>query len=481
VKRWLAIAALLLTACADRRGSEAEAPKIELLPCHLRGVSARAKCGTLRVFEDRAAKSGRTIDLFIAVIPSLASSPEPDPVFFLAGGPGQAATDVASGLSPALERIQQTRDLVLVDQRGTGKSNPLDCELYAPDASLSEIFSADLEPDRLKTCLSKLDADPRLYTTPIAMDDLDDVRAALGYQQINIWGASYGTRAGLVYLRRHPDRARTAILDGVAPMSLVLPLNFPRDAQRALDLLFEQCAKEAACAAAHPSLEPRFSAFLERLRREPVTARVLHPRTGEPSEVRITFESFSQNLRVLLYMPEIAAMLPWIFDRADKNDFGPFVAATTAFNLAIEMHLGMQLSVMCSEDAPLLTDEAIARWTENTWLGPSSLRQVREACAVWPKGQLPANYRDPVSSNIPILLLSGELDPVTPPSWAEEAKKTLPNALSIVFSGTGHNTLGTACAHRAMIQFLKREPVDTSCANVLVSPPFFTSFAGPTP
>jgi pimeloyl-ACP methyl ester carboxylesterase len=237
----------------------APARRIPLGPCRLKNAGAQAVCGTLEVPEDRAHPEGRKIKLRVAVVPALARTPQPDPVFLLAGGPGQAATEVFGALLPALGRLHRTRDLVLVDQRGTGSSNPLECQ-SPENQSLREKLADDSREsvERFRKCVAGWSADTRFYTTPIAMQDLDEVREALGYDQINLWGGSYGTRAALVYLREHQEHVRTVTLDGVAPLSLYLPLDMARDAQRAMNLLFQSCAKDAACNKAFPELEKRF-------------------------------------------------------------------------------------------------------------------------------------------------------------------------------------------------------------------------------
>ena len=249
-----------------------------------------ARCGSLTVYEDRAAGDGRTIDLKIVVIPAVSDNPEPDPLFFLAGGPGQAATELAGPMLPLLADVRRNRDLVFVDQRGTGGSGRMTCAFFeneVDEQALGESLQVDtLDLDELRGCLAEVEAvaDPRQYTTPVAMDDLDDVRAALGYDTINLYGGSYGTRAGLVYMRRHPERVRTAVLDGLAPVSIALPSTVNADAHRALDLLFADCAADAACDAAFPDLRQTFARVIAELEASPRRLDTIHPRTGEPFE-----------------------------------------------------------------------------------------------------------------------------------------------------------------------------------------------------
>jgi pimeloyl-ACP methyl ester carboxylesterase len=490
-------AALLLALGAGALPSCREAPRdarptLALSPCWLQGVDAQARCGTLEVFEDRVARSGRTIKLRIAVIPALAATPEPDPIMILAGGPGQGAVSVARALLPSADLLRRSRDVVFVDQRGTGDSNKLACELVPEDAPLEDQLRDVFDEPGIRGCLAKLDADPRLYTTPIAMDDLDDVREALGYATLNLWGTSYGTRAALVYLRQHPDHVRSVVLDGVAPMSLYLPLTMPRDGERAMTLLLAHCAADAACARAYPDLAARFTAFLAALRRAPIVTKVAHPRTGKIEDLTLGYDGFVSTLRALLYAPEAASLVPLLLDRAMAGDLGPFVAAGVGFAGGMEstMALGMFFSVVCAEDAPFFDDAALDREAAGTFVGGGPGRAMVRPCRWWPRGEIPMGYRDPVASDKPVLILSGELDPVTPPSWAADAKKTLPNAITLDVDGTGHNTTGVACVRGLMADFVAGsaragDPALAArldaCAHAQKRPAFFTSYAGPTP
>jgi pimeloyl-ACP methyl ester carboxylesterase len=236
------LAICILSSCNQAQSTQAID---KLKPCTGYDTPVDAYCGTLKVYESRATKQGRQIDLNIVVLPALRSDAQPDPLFFLAGGPGQGAAQLAKLVRDIFRRVQSDRDIVLVDQRGTGKSNPLNC-LDDDDSLQSLMETPEQALEKLKACQAKYDADLTLYTTPIAMDDLDDVRAFLGYERINVYGGSYGTRAALVYMRQHGERVRTAILDGVAPPNMRLPLYFPRDTQRAFELLARDCAADRA-------------------------------------------------------------------------------------------------------------------------------------------------------------------------------------------------------------------------------------------
>jgi pimeloyl-ACP methyl ester carboxylesterase len=482
--------ALFLSFCCSASATPAAAQKLPLKPCRLKGLAASALCGTLDVPEDRAHPQTRTLHIKVAVLRSLARTPRPDPLFLLAGGPGQSALESLGPLADAaLGTVRRDRDLVLVDIRGTGASNPLECKLldHEDDAPLAERMRDDLlTPERLAACLKKWDADPAQYTTPAAMQDLDEVRAALGYERINLWGGSYGTRAALVYLRDHAAHARAVVLDGVAPLQLILPLSMARDAQRALDLLFDSCQSDPACNAAFPKQRQRFAELLAELGRAPVKTTVPHPLTGVPTAVTITRDAFVGALRGQLYLPDLAALMPLTIDRALHGDWAPFVAQNAGLegSFVKGIYLGLLFATTCAEDLPYTDATALMTAAKDSFLGPRLALEWQKVCTVFPKGKATPAFREPVRSDVPVLLLSGELDPVTPPSWAEEAKKTLSNGLAVVMPGVGHGVTPRGCAPRLIARFLEQGTttgLDTSCVGKSTRPPFFVSFAGPTP
>ena len=454
-----------------------------LQPCTTDEGPVDAYCGRLSVFENRDARSGRRIALNIVVLPSLGGG-QLDPLFFLAGGPGQAAAQLAPQVREIFRQVLKERDVVLIDQRGTGKSNPLNCK------SDTNSLKDATEPDeaviaRLKNCLSGYDADVRQYTTSIAMDDLDEVRAHLGYERINLYGGSYGTRAALVYLRQHGERVRTVILDGVAPTDMRLPLFTARDAQRALDKLLADCEADPACRTAQPGLAGRVRALLERLEQNPPSVRLTHPRTGVAENVTVEARVVANILFGALYNPLTASLLPTLVTRAEQDDFQGLFALALANDAGDDnMSLGMQLSVICSEDAARVTPEDLAREGANTVFGGYLLRGQVLACEMWPKGRVDASYYEPVASDVPTLILSGDVDPVTPPGWGDSVAKHLRNARHIVVPATGHGVVATACGQRLIQQFIDRanaSELDTECVNQARRPPFFLTPAGPDP
>jgi len=471
---------LVMAACTAGVGARA---LDKLHPCTSSEGPTDAYCGTLTVFENRDTRHGRTLDLWIVVLPAGRPAVQ-DPLVFLAGGPGQGAAQLARQIRGAFRDIQRTRDIVLVDQRGTGKSHPLNCRSDAN--SLREMTEPnDASLDRLKRCLAGYDADVRLYVTDIAMDDLDDVRAHLGYDTVNLYGGSYGTRAALVYLRRHGDHVRSMILDGVAPTDMRLPLFTARDAQRALDKLLTDCEAEPTCRRAFPELAARVRGLLKRLENDPPVVRVVHPRTGIAEDIRVEARVVASILFSALYSPMTASIVPSLVDQAERNEFqGLFALALAGEGADENMSVGMQLSVLCSEDASRVTADEVKHETEGTMFGSHLLGNQLKACDVWPRGHVGHAYYEPVVSDIPALVLSGDLDPVTPPKWGETVVKHLRHGRHITVPGTGHGVIGTPCGISLIEEFLDRasaDTLDTSCVKSVKRPPFFVTPAGPDP
>jgi pimeloyl-ACP methyl ester carboxylesterase len=481
VLRGLVLSLLVVTtATADARPA--------LHPCRIKGLSGPAQCGSLDVPEDRAHPERRTLHLKFALLRSLARSPSADPLFLLAGGPGQSGLESLGPLAEGpFAAVRQERDLVLVDLRGTGGSNPLECRLLADDAPLPDRFRDDLlSAQSMSACAKRWSADLSQYTTPAAAQDLDELRAALGYQAIDLWGASYGTRAALVYLREHGAHVRAAVLDGVAPLQLVLPRSLARDAQRALDLLLDSCAADAACKAAFPDLRARLEALLAQLARAPARVTVAHPLTGVPTQVTISRAGFAGALRGQLYLPDLAALMPLTIDRATRGDWAPFVAQNAGLEggFVRGMYLGLLFATTCAEDLPYTSASELEEAARGSFLGAELARDWLRTCAAFPAASPRPGFRDPVRSEVPTLLLSGELDPVTPPSWAEEARKTLPRSLHVIMPGVGHGVSAHGCVPRLIARFLAAGTtagLDPGCVAQSTRPPFFVTFAGPRP
>lgn len=393
-----------------------------------------AECGRLSVAENPAAPDGRRIDLQVAVLRARSAEPASDPVFFIAGGPGQSAVHGYAAMQTAFRKVRNTRDIVLLDQRGTGRSNALACPVPEQDWLLPEL-DPQAQLDWLKRCLEELPSDPRFYTTSVAVQDLNAVRRALGYERINLYGISYGSRVAQQYLREHETAVRSVVLDGVVPADLPLGPGMAAAAQRAVDIMLARCAGDAGCAEAFPELERQFTALKKRLRENTLRLDLRDPVTGTPQQMRFVYPHFVQAVRLLSYGTETVALLPLLIHQAQaENDLAPLAAQAimTGRKVQGQIAIGMHNAVICTEDVPFfaVTPAELAQMRE-TYFGTLQYEQLREICAVWPEGVRSEQIKTPVVSAKPVLLLSGDADPVTPPAYAERTARTLSNSLHL--------------------------------------------------
>jgi pimeloyl-ACP methyl ester carboxylesterase len=479
--------ALALTAAGCGRQESAARRRANdgpLQPCMLPGIGEEPLCGKLTVFENRQTRAGRTIDLNVVVLPALEPGQKQAPIFELSGGPGQAATSAVNYYVGPGREYRRHRDVVLVDQRGTGSSNPLSAPATTkkPQDYLSEMYPVDYV-NRMRAALEPR-ADLTQYTTSIAMDDLDDVRAWLGYERINLFGISYGTRAALVYLRQHPDRVRSAILMGVAPTYLKIPLHHARSAKRALDLLLAECAADSACRQAFPEIEREWDALLARLGREPARVEYSPPDKSGPVTLEIQRDIFAEKIRNLLYSRASAARVPLLVHSAAHGDFGPFLEETIRDRFG-PLADGMYLSVTCAEDVPFIDQAEAAQANAGNPFGNYRVEQQNRACGLWPRGAIPDGYHEPVSADVPVLIVSGKLDPVSPPERGDEVARHLPNSRHLVIARGAHIHQGltnAGCIDALMLKFLAKghaRDLDTSCLEHIQAPPFVTEARKP--
>ena len=439
---------------------------------------AHALCGQYEVWENRVTKAGRKITLNLIVLPALTAQPAPDPVFFLAGGPGQDATSIGRRGQSLLQELRRERDLVFVDQRGAGASHLLDCDFGSTGTQVQSYFQELFPLDQVRACRAKLEkiADLKLYTTPVAMADLDEVRAALGYNQINLHGSSYGTLAALEYLRQHPTQVRSIVLNGVGTPAMKAPLHFAKGAQVALDQLLEDCAADAACNQAFPQLKAEWAAVLARFDRGPVRFELAHPVSRVRQRVTLTRSVFVERLRLLLYNLSGGSRVPLLIHLAAQGDFAPFGAAVLTRGQS-SLAQGMYLTVTCSEGIAAITEAEIRQETVGTFVGEGRTRRHARACREWPRGQIPASYYDPVRSSVPVLMFSGALDPATPPQFGRDAAQRLPNSRQVLIRNKAHGDSGD-CIGALTAEFIAKgsaKDLDTTCVERFHRPPFVTA------
>ena len=451
----------------------------EFAPCRISGVETEALCGHVTRALDPAAAAGVSIEVHFAVLPALARNKHPDPVFFFAGGPGQSAVDLAGTVARLLARVSNRRDIVLVDQRGTGRSAPLYCEPPAVTAPLRESVDMAHQERLLAACrdaLRKLPhGDLRHYTTPLAMQDADAVRHALGAERINLVGASYGTRAALEYQRQFPARVRRTVLDGVAPPDMGLPAAFSVDNQAALEAVFRACRAEAACARRYPDLSQSWRTMLQSLPREVL---LRHPVTGATESVTLTRDTVLGMVRQPLYAPALTAALPLALAEAAQGRFDALMALGMSLGTGRRGPAqGMHFSVICAEDLPRL---AAAGDIPGVDFGSDFAGFYRRVCTTWPLGSVPAAFYKLSPAPSATLVLSGGADPATPPRHGERVTQALgAKARHVVVLHAGHGVMGIGCMRDVLFRFIDAErdeqalAVDTSCVTTIPRPPPF--------
>ena len=471
---------LVLTLVTSLLPQAASAAAAEPTPCRLRGIEHEALCGSLQRALDPAHPQGVQISVQYAVLPALARNKRPDPVFFFAGGPGQSAIEIAPQVAAMLARFSNRRDIVLIDQRGTGRSAPLLCDPDDLSLPLAELFSFERQRERLAACLTVLKALPygdlRFFTTTLAMQDADAVRAALGAERVNLIGASYGTRAALEYQRLFPARVRRAVIDGVAPADMVLPASFSTDNQAALDALFSACEADKACASREPQLRERWRTWLDSL---PRTISLRHPLTDRSERLTLTREAALGLVRAPLYAPTLSAALPTAIGQATLGRLDALAALAQSLGgrRGVRMAAGMHFSVICAEDVPRL---AAATDTPGSDFGDSFAALYRETCAAWPRGEVAASFYTLSPAPAATLVLSGGIDPVTPPRHGERVAKALgAKARHVVVANAGHGVMALGCLRDVLFRFVDAPTdaealnVDTGCATAIPRPPMF--------
>jgi pimeloyl-ACP methyl ester carboxylesterase len=463
--------------------------KLTLTACELpkphSGLSTAAWCGSLAVPENRADPHGRTITLKLALLRAGAQVASPDLVAFLAGGPGQAATDAADTVHAALRPLLAHRHVLLLDQRGTGGSNALACRDGNDDATDASDFDARKVAAAASECLRQLrsHADPRYYTTSIAVQDLEDVRQALGAPPLDLIGVSYGTRVAQQYARRYPQAVRSIVLDSPVPNPLALGQDFARNLDDALHAQFARCSAQPACRKAFGDPGQTLYQLRDALRANPHWVNFRDPQSYRSVKRLLDEGALANVVRMFAYTPATAALLPLSIDAAAHGDVGPLLgqARILSGDLSELMGSGMQYSVICAEDA----DRLVPRVQDaDSILGTRMVDVLKAVCSVWPKGARPDDFHAPLRTDKPVLLLAGQYDPVTPPRYAQAIASHLGNARVLVLNGQAHSVMSAGCAPRLIRDFVEQlqpKTLDATCLDRLQPTPIFIDFNGATP
>lgn len=445
-----------------------------------------ALCGTFRVYESRAAHAGRTIEL--AFILLKAEHPSGRVIYFNPGGPGGLTTIYAAPIADAevlkpLWVLRSRYDILLLDNRGMGLSHPLDCNgIY--DARNPGAYFLQLWPSAaLRACRARdaLTSNLSEYTTDNAADDLNDLRAALGYRKITFFTGSYGTYFSLVYMRRHPQTVESAVLDGVAPPHLLtLPLEDPYGAQLAMNDVISECARDVACHAHFPDLAAHFAALVRRFDGGPLTIAVRNGSTHRIQRVRLSLEVFADRLRQLLYDEGSAAYAPITIESAYRGNYVPLggMVNLVTLNFLQILDTGANLSYACAEQLPFITNAMVARTSLNSFQGDTRVRAEQAACRIWNVRPVPASEDAVVRSDLPVLMISGTNDPTSPAVYAQAELRYLPNARIILQRGEGHGDT-TPCTDDLIVQFVldgsAKHLRTSACAGSFHRPPFVLS------
>lgn len=448
----------------------------------------KARCGRLTRPLDPAAPESPAIELAVAVVPALSLEPAPTPLVPIAGGPGQSTIEFFAAYAGAFEAIRRNRDIVLLDQRGTGDSAALDCPFDEAQGELE--FTPERGREEARRCLNQLPHDPRFFTTSVAVTDLEALREALRVPAFDLYGISYGTRVAQHYARQYPETTRTVILDGVVPPQVALGPAIAIHAQGALDRIFGRCATSAGCNARFPGIAARFAGLKRRLADEPVTVELPHPVSARPETVSFGAAELAGALRMLSYHPSTVALMPLLVDEAWAGNYRPIAAQylMTSRSIAEALSIGMHNAVVCTEDAPFFAHENVTReMLEATYIGPLQLEALQAMCAVWPEGVRDPTLRLPLATDTPVLLLSGDADPITPPEFAELAAVGMTRHRHLVGEHQGHGQLTRTCIPEAMAKFVETasfdgiEEVRTCMKERQFAMPFFLDFTGPAP
>ena len=448
----------------------------------------KARCGTLDRHEDPSDPGSPLLALSVAIVPALSLEPEPDPFVPIAGGPGQSTIEFYSLLSHAFEDIRRTRDIVLLDQRGTGASAKMECDIG--DEIVDGRLSTEETIALTKTCLEFLPHDPRFFTTSVAVEDLEALRIALSYPQLNLYGVSYGTRVAQHFLRRFPDSVRAVIIDGVIPPQLALGSVIAIEAQKALDRIFDRCSESPACDEQFPNIADEFAELEKRLHQEPVSVELADPVTGARDTVQFGDAELAAAIRLMSYSPQTVALMPLFINEAVNENYAPLAAQFLMVmeSLSDALAIGMHNAVVCTEDAPFYDGVDVSQdELELTYIGPVMVEALEAICSVWPPGVLDPEFKSPLRTDKPVLLLSGDADPVTPPRFADLAAVELSNKKHLTGLHQGHGQAPTGCMPEVMGRFIETlsvadEDLDPDkCLLRRYASPFFLNFSGPRP
>ncbi|MGM0481728.1 MAG: alpha/beta hydrolase [Pseudomonadota bacterium] len=462
--------------------SAAEASDASMEPCFIDGVDEQLQCGFVSVPENYQQPDERTLRIHYAILPAVTEAKKTDPLLILAGGPGQAATELAPMITRMFKQVRKQRDILLIDQRGTGKSNALSCDIEHADELIRADDEQDLEQMARDCRQQYTHTDLTQYNTLNSIRDFEQVRRELGIQQLNLYGASYGTRVGLKYLQQFPDSVRTISLDAVAPPQVIIG-PFGLNGNAAFQAMLKDCQLQSACARQFPRLGQDYQKVMTDLEKQSALLETNDPLTHQPLTLRMTAGRFSSIIRMALYSPFTRQLLPYTINQAVEQNYQPILGLMGGTTVAAQnsIYLGLMLSVVCSEDIPRADAQLFSEDADNNFIGGRTGDAFKDMCNGWVAEPVEPGWDDPVVSDKPVLLLSGTQDPVTPAKWGNLAAQTLANSRHLVAQHASHTIAGHTCANEIVAEFIKTASVtglDDSCLQQRQLQPFVLNANG---
>ncbi len=432
--------------------------------CHIDGLEDRLRCGYVTVAEDPKKPNGRTINIHYVIVSAVKPLYPSEALLAIAGGPGQSAIDNAALFNQTFSKVRETRDILLIDQRGTGRSNLLSCP---EDKSLSPLSIDERLFDNLaetKKCLATFDADVAMYNSSFAIHDFEAVRNYLGYTKLHLYGISYGSRMAQLYMRHYPESLATVTLDGVVPMQQSV-LAVGLSVNRALDGVFDQCESNKDCNEQFPNLRLTLNQLNDRLENKAIETTVFHPATGAPTTFLLTRDKLLGILRLSMYSPATRSLVPLTIDHTAAGNYQSLLGLYSLTMDGLDMAIGMHNSVACAEDIHRIDDDLLAD-IKQSYTANAMYQALLESCSIWPTEKVNDSFFAAIESDIPTLLLSGELDPATPPNWGTLAMEKMTNAKHFVAPYATHGVATQSCGNDLVAELIDQgslNDLDNSC------------------
>ncbi len=433
--------------------------------CFLPGMEDAADCLTLTVPLDWARPAADKIRIFAAVLPALSRDSAHDAFVLIPGGPGQSGDSLINLATGAFRDIRQSRDIVLIYPRGTARSQPLNCPALNSDLPVSNAETMK----RVRTCAADRHINTTYFTSAEIVRDLEEVRRSLGYAQLSLWGGSFGSRIVQHYARDYPAQTRLAILDAAAPVGVSIVETAPLAAEAALASIDQACRKDSACRKTSPTLATDIKSLLANFGKDYRALRITDPVTGRVTTSQVNRQYLAGTIHLTLYNPQTRALLPQLIAAAKQGRFEPLLAMGAASGAALDdqISIGANFSALCAEDMQIMRAGNRASAAQQSFMGTAQRDQLTDICTAWPHAKIATRFTRPFRSNVPTLILSGALDPITPPESGAIAASYFSKATHVPLPASSHISSTFGCAPRQIAKFVtdgRTSLTDWACA-----------------